>query len=299
MSGFYTFDKANLAIFHGISGVLSSKGKFTGAVRLAKTDGTIDVRDFHVDGSSHTEHLAARFQADVDAENGDVSLESVESRVHRTTILSKGDVATQPGQKGKTVGLDMGVSSGRIEDLLLLFTSQKQASMTGAMQFHAKIQLPPGPGFLKKLRLTGDFGVSGGQFTNSKVQEPLNELSGSAAGESRRQEREDPQTALSNLKGHVEAQNGIATLTGVSFAIPGGTTRMRGTFNLLNRALDFQGILETDGKLADATSGFKALVVKAITPFMKKNRITTVPFTIKGTSAHPEFGLDLTAKRTH
>jgi hypothetical protein len=141
--------------------------------------------------------------------------------------------------------------------------------------------------------------VSGGQFTNSKVQEPLDDLSGSAAGESKRQEREEPQTALSNLKGHVEALNGVATLTGVSFAIPGGSARLRGTFNLLNRALDFQGVLETDGKLADATSGFKALVVKAITPFLKKNRVTTVPFTIKGTSSHPQFGLDFAAKRMH
>jgi hypothetical protein len=74
---------------------------------------------------------------------------------------------------------------------------------------------------------------------------------------------------------------------------------MRGTFNLLNRALDLRGVLETGGKLADATSGFKALVVKAITPFMKKNGITTVPFTIKGTSSHPEFPLDLAAKRIH
>jgi hypothetical protein len=299
MSGSYTFDKANLAVFHGISGILSSKGKFNGAARQAKAEGTVDVTNFHVDGSTHTTHLGARFRADVDAENGDVALESVESQVHRTTILSEGDIATQSGQKGKTVGLDMRVSSGRIEDLLLFFTSQKQPSMTGAVQLHAKIRLPPGPGFLRKLRLTGDFGVSGGQFTNSKAQAPLNDLSESSAGESKQQEQEDPQTVLSNLKGHVEALNGIATLTGVLFAIPGGTARMRGTFNLLNRALDFQGVLETDGKLADATSGFKALVVKAITPLMKKNRITTVPFTIKGTSSHPEFGLDLAAKRMH
>jgi hypothetical protein len=154
MSGSYTFDNANLAVFHGISGILSSKGKFNGAVRQAKAEGTVDVTNFHVDGSSHTAHLGARFQAGVDAENGDASLESVETQIHHTTILSKGDVASQPGQKGKTVGLDVEVGSGRIEDLLLFFTSQKQPSMTGAVQLHAKIQLPPGPGFLKRLRLT-------------------------------------------------------------------------------------------------------------------------------------------------
>ena len=72
---------------------------------------------------------------------------------------------------------------------------------------------------------------------------------------------------------------------------------MRGTFNLLNNSVDIQGVLQTDGKLSDATSGFKALIVNVLTPLMKKKRVTIVPFTIKGTSSHPEFGLDLDRKR--
>jgi AsmA-like C-terminal region len=299
MSGSYALDHGNLAVFHGVSGMLSSKGNFNGSVRQAKTAGTVDVRNFHVDGSSHTAQLSARFQANVDAENGNVSLESVESQVHRTIILSRGDVATQPGQKGKTVRLDMSVNTGRVEDLLLFFTSQKQASMTGSVKLHAKVELPPGPGFLKKLRFSGDFGVSGGEFTNPRVQTPLNRVSETSNGKSKAkaEEQEDPRTVLSNLKGHVEAQDGIATLSGVSFAVPGGFAQMRGTFNLLNRSLAIQGVLQTDGKLSDATSGFKALVLKVVTPFMKKNRVTIVPFTIKGTSSHPEFKLDLDGKR--
>jgi hypothetical protein len=206
-------------------------------------------------------------------------------------------VASQPGQKGKTVRLEMSVDSGRVEDLLLFFTSQKQASMTGAVNLRARVELPPGPGFLKKLRVSGDFGVGGGRFTNPAVQTPLNRVSESSRGMSKRQEEEDPLTVLSNLKGHVEAQDGIATLTGVSFAVPGGEAQMRGTFNLLNKGLDVRGVLETDGKLADATSGFKALVLKVVTPFMRKNRVTVVPFTIKGTASQPLFGLDLDGKR--
>ncbi len=66
---------------------------------------------------------------------------------------------------------------------------------------------------------------------------------------------------------------------------------MRGTFNLLNDAVDIQGVLETDGKLSDATSGFKSLFLKVATPFMKKNRVTVLPFNIKGTSSNPQIGL--------
>jgi hypothetical protein len=297
MSGSYTFQNANLAVFHGVSGILAAKGQFSGAVRQTTTTGTVDVRNFHVDGSSHAAELSATYQAAVDAQNGDVSLESVASQVHHTAILSKGDVASRPGQKGKTVGLDMSVDTGRVEDLLLFFTSQKQPSMTGAVKLYAKVELPPGPGFLKRLRVSGDFGVSGGRFTNPQVQTPLTRVSDSSKEELKKDPKEDPLTVLSNLKGHVEARDGVATLTGISFAVPGASAQMRGTFNLLTEAVDLQGVLETDGKLSDATSGFKALVLKVITPLMKKNRVTVVPFTIKGTSSHPQFGLNLAAKR--
>ena len=79
--------------------------------------------------------------------------------------------------------------------------------------------------------------------------------------------------------------------------MPGGSAQLQGTFNLLNRVVDIRGILQTDGKLSEATSGFKAFVLKVVTPFMKKNRVTVVPFTIKGTSLQPVFNLDLDGKR--
>ena len=297
MSGSYSFDNGNLAAFHGVSGVLSAKGSFNGAIRQAETMGTVDVRGFHIDGSSHTAQLSAGFQAGVDAQNGNVSLESVKSHFHRTTLESKGEVATKPGEKGKTVELELNVGAGRVEDLLLFFTSQKQASMTGAVKIAAKVQVSPGPGFLQKVRLTGDFGVNGGRFTNPQVQTPLNDVSKSAQGEKKAQEQEDPRTILSNLRGHVEARDGIATLTGVAFEMPGGRAQLEGTFNLLSEAVDIRGLLETQGKLADATSGFKALILKVATPFMKKNRVTSVPFAIKGTASNPQFGLDLDGKR--
>jgi hypothetical protein len=298
ISGSYTFTDANLAVFQGISGILSSKGSFNGTLRQAKTEGTVDVRDFRVDGSSHAAQLSARFLADVNAANGDVSLESVQSQVRRTTVVSRGEIAGHPGENGKTARLEMTVDTGRVEDLLLFFTSQPEASMTGSVKLRAKVQLPPGPGFLKKLRITGDFGVSSGKFTDTQLQGSLNHVSESSKGESKREEQEDPRTVLSDIKGHVEARNGVATLTGLSFAMPGGYAQMGGTFNLLSKALDIQGVLRTDGKLSDGTSGFKAMILKVVTPFMRKNRVTIVPFNVRGTAANPRFGLDLDGKRT-
>jgi hypothetical protein len=159
--------------------------------------------------------------------------------------------------------------------------------------------VPPDPlGFLKNLDLEGDFGVGNERFTSADVQVPLNRLIESGRGESKKEEAEDPETVLSNLKGHVSVKNGIATLSAVSFSAPGTLAQIRGTYNLLDKTVNLQGVLHTNGKLSDTTSGFKALVLKAVVPFLKKKTVTIVPFTVTGTSMKPSFALDLDAKRT-
>ena len=142
--------------------------------------------------------------------------------------------------------------------------------------------MPPGPpGFLKKLDLEGDFGITNERFTNPAVQAPVNKLTESARGENKQQEAEDPETVLSDLKGHVSVKGGIATLSNVSFSAPGTLAQIRGTYNLLDKTVNLQGVLRTNGKLSDTTSGFKALVLKAVSPFLKKKSVTIVPFTVR------------------
>jgi len=163
---------------------------------------------------------------------------------------------------------------------------------------HAKVEVPSGsPGFLTKLKLECDFGVGSGQFTNAEVQEPINRLSESARGENKKQEAEDPETVLSNLKGHVSVKNGIATLSNMSFAAPGTLAEIRGTYNLLDKTVNLRGVLHTNGKLSDTSSGFRALVLKAVGPFLKNKSETIVPFTITGPSTKPALALDFDGKR--
>jgi hypothetical protein len=102
---------------------------------------------------------------------------------------------------------------------------------------------------------------------------------------------------LSNLKGNVSASGGIAKLSKISFTEPGTLAEIDGTYNLVDNRLDLRGVLHTSGKLADTKSGFTSLVLKALTPLLKKKSMTVVPFVIKGTSSHPSVALDLAAKR--
>ena len=61
---------------------------------------------------------------------------------------------------------------------------------------------------------------------------------------------------------------------------------MDGMFHLLSKELDLKGTLKTDGKLCDTQNGVKAFAVMLITPFLKKQNTTLVPFEIKGTAGH-------------
>jgi hypothetical protein len=289
-------ENAKLGVFEGIAGTLSSRGKFSGTLGHIDAAGDLDVPDFKVAGP--VVHLTSNFHAAIDGTNGDTYLTRVESHFGRTTVISQGDVKGHPGQHGKTVTLSMSVIQGRIEDLLRLFAGSARPVETGDVRLQTKVELPPGPqGFLRRLRLDGDFGIGGGRFTNPKVQEPVNRLSESASGESKAHEEVDQSTVLSNLKGQVSANGGIAKLSRISFTEPGTPAEIDGTYNLVDKKLNLRGVLYTNGKLDDTTSGFKSVVLKALGPFIKKKSLTVVPFTITGTSSDPSFALDLAAKR--
>jgi hypothetical protein len=299
VSGSYVYQHVNLGVFGGIAGTLSSQGKFSGTLGHIEAEGEVDVPDFEVSRSGHPVHLASKYHALIDGTNGDTSLTRVESHFRKTTVVTQGDVKGHPGGHGKTARLELSVDQGRVEDLLWMFSHSSRPAENGSVQLHAKVELPPGPpSFLRRLRLEGDFGIGSGQFASASVQTPVNRLAESASGEKKDREELDPAVVLSNLKGHIAAQGGIARLSNVSFTEPGTLAEIEGTYNLLDSGVKLRGVLHTSGKLADTTAGFKSFVLKALNPFIKKKNVTVVPFEINGTSSNPVFSLDLDGKRT-
>lgn len=298
VNGSYTFQDANLAYFSDLSGTLFSSGKFTGTLGRMEVVGTAGVPNFHLTDTGHTTKLSTEFQAAVNATNGDTTLENVTAHLDQTTVLFKGSVSGQPGEKGKTVSLDIFEPHGRIEDLLDLFIAAKRAPMTGTVTFRAHAEVPPAPeDFVKKLKMTGDFGVDAGKFTDRETQASINRLS-EGSTKNKKGEQEDAETALSDLKGHAVVDNGIATLSHVSFRVPGATAWMHGTYGLYDPyKVDLHGHLLTD-KPSSATTGFKSFLLKALTPFLrKKGKERIVPFKITGTYQKTQTGLDLDSKK--
>jgi len=301
VAGDYLFEQADLSVFPGIAGVLSSSGKFSGTLNHIEVQGGTDTPNFAVTSSSHHVQLKTQFHAVVNSENGDTFLQQVGGTFWKTTVWSQGSVAGSARAPGKVASIELESTDGRIQDLLLLFARSERSPMAGNVSFHAKVLIPPGKrSFLERVELQGNFGIDAGSFSKSSTQQGVNHLSeGASSDESNRKIREqgDPETVLSDLKGHVLLRGGTARFSNLSFTVPGALAQMDGTYNLITEEINLHGILKTDSAPSNTTQGVKSLLMKVLDPFFKKKRAGySMPVKITGTYEHPNFGLDLGGK---
>jgi hypothetical protein len=292
LSGSYVFQRADLGIFPGIRGTLSSTGKLNGVLEHIEIEGSTDTPDFEVKRSAHAVHLQTQFHAIVNGMDGDVALQSVHAQFERTSVVSQGEVVKKAGSEGKTVSLGATEPQGRIQDWLRLLSKADRPAMTGAMNFRVQILVPPGTrDFIKRVNLQGDFGIDAASFSRSTTQEKVDNLSQLAQGE---KESDDPASVVENLKGHVVLKDAIATISDLSFSIPEALARVHGTYGILTEQLNLHGTLQVDNKLSKGSKGVKSVLLKALEPFLKKkNTGEIVPIKIGGTFHHPSYGLDV------
>jgi hypothetical protein len=291
-SGEYKFDQADLGVYHGIAGVLSSVGKFSGVLTHIEIAGSTDTPDFEVKSGGHRMRLTTEFSAYVDATRGDTFLKRVDAHFWRTHVVAEGSIAGSSGGPGKTALIDLSVSNGRIEDILRLFVKADRPPMSGTVTLQARTELPPGERpFLTKVKLRGGFGVEAGTFSKRDTQESVNKLSAGAEGV---KDAPDPETVLTDLAGQVALVDGTARFSDLSFGVPGAVSRLHGTYNLISHKIDLHGHLRVDTKISNTTSGAKAALLKMMDPFFKKRpKGEVLPVRISGTYEHPSFGLDL------
>ena len=299
VSGEYFFEHADLGVFRGIAGLLSSSGKFSGVLDGIEVQGVTDTPHFTVTSSSHQVQLRTQFHAVVNGENGDTFLQTVAANFWKTTVWSEGSVAGRVGQPGKTASIELGAKDGRIQDILLLFVQSQRAPMSGTVSFRAKVSIPQGKRpFLERVGLQGDFGIDAGSFTKFETQQGVNSLSEGARGDEDRHKPErdeaEAKTVLSDLKGHVVLKDGTARFSNLSFSVPGALAKLQGTYNLISERIDLRGTLKTDAEPSKTTHGAKALILKLVDPLFKKKHVGYLtPVKITGTYEHPSFGLDL------
>lgn len=297
VAGQYTFQDADLGVFKGVAGTLFSEDRFQGILEHIEAHGSIDVPDFRLTRSDHSVHLTSDFDAVVNGTNGDVELQQVNATFLKTRILAIAKIVGQAGQPGKTTSIDLTVRDGHIDDVLRLFIRQPKPPLNGVTSFRAHVVIPSGKRpFLLKVRLSGEFGIQGGQFTTRSTQMNVDTLSEKARGAQpdKTLAGEDLERVISNLAGHVELREATATFTNLSFAVPGALAQMHGTYKPENQEVDLHGTLKTDAEFSKMSSGFKSALLKPFDSFFKRKHVgAVVPVHLVGTYDAPQPGLDL------
>ena len=301
VSGTYVFNNADLSVFKGISGILSSTGKYDGVLQHIEVDGSTDTPDFALKRGGDPVHLTTKFHSIVDGTDGDTILNPVDATFGRSEFVCRGGVVHQEGTKGKTVSLDAQTTHARMEDILLLVMGNKPM-LEGDVDFKSKIVIPPGhDDVLNKLDLDGQFRLLSAKFTSPELAGRLNTLSDRASGISKKEEEEGKGAhgnVASNLQGVFKLDQGVTTFSRLSFSVPGALVQLHGSYNLRSGKIDMQGTFGMQATLAETQSGIKSLLLRPLDPmFKKKGAGFEVPLKITGTREHPEIGVDVFHKQ--
>ena len=291
LEGSYTFENADLSTIDGIGGTLNSTGSFAGALARIDVKGETTTPDFQLDLTRMPMPLTTRFHAVVDGTDGDTYLKAVHARLRRSAIFASGAVAGTPGVKGRTVQLHVKVDDGRIEDFLQLAVKSKRPPLTGRIALHTDFVLPPGKAdVVDKLRLTGQFDLSSGQFTDAEVREKLAGMSRRAGG---LEAEEAAESVLTDLEGRFRLAAANLALTDLRFRVPGAEVRLAGSYGLKSEAIEFDGTLRMKATISQAAGGgMKSVFLKMFDPLFRKDGAgAVVPIRVRGTREEPKFGV--------
>ena len=295
LSAQYTFKEADLGVFHGIAGILSSEGKFGGVLENIDVQGETTTPDFMLSTAGHPMRLKTDFEATVDGTNGDTLLHPVIAQFLNTTLICNGGAVKAANGRGREIVLDVTTDQARLEDILRLAVKSDKPPMTGAIRLTTKFDLPPGKGeIVDRLRLDGKFGIGAAHFASAEIREKLEGLSRRGQG---KPEDGDAGSAISELKGSFLLRDGQVTFRKLTFGVNGATVELAGTYGLRDEKLDFHGKLRLQAKLSQTMTGVKSFLLKPFDPFFRKNGVTELPIKVTGTRSQPSFGLDLHHKK--
>ncbi|MGH9497913.1 MAG: AsmA-like C-terminal region-containing protein [Terriglobales bacterium] len=298
VSGTYSFDHADLGTIKGIGGILSSKGRYAGVLDRIVVDGATDTPDFRIAISGRSVPLHTDFHAIVDGTSGDTYLQPVRARILDSWLTANGSVVRTREPRGHYVALDVVIKSGRIEDLLKLAIRTDPPIMTGAIGLKTHFDLPPGNlDLANRLKLAGDFQVSGAHFDNVKVQEKVDALSMRSQGKPKLARDNVPDNVQSDLKGTFRLDDSVISFSQLEFEVPGADVNLTGQYSLDGNQFDFHGRVRMEAKLSQMVTGWKSILLKPVDPFFSKHGAgTELPVKVTGTKSEPHFGTDFRHK---
>ena len=291
VSGQYTFRDADLGVFKGIGGTLSSDGRYQGELAKIEVQGTADVPNFVLKLAGNPVPLRTTFAATVDGINGNTDLHPVQATLGNSRFEVSGSIERGAVAHGKEIDLNTKSVKGSLRDFLRLAVKGKEPPMTGTVEFASKIHIPPGPEpVIGKIHLDGRFDAGDVKFTSPEVQEKMASLSHRAEGDPR---DHDPGVA-GVMGGRFILDKGTMSLSRLEFDLPGAKVIMDGTYTLAGGALDFHGTARLNATVSQMTTGVKRVLLRPVDPLFRHDGAgTVVPIVIQGTRGEPSFRLDI------
>ena len=290
LSGDYTLEKADLGVFAGVAGILSSTGHFEGTLDTIHAKGRASVPDFRLKMAGNPMPLVTQFEVLIDGTNGNTILQPVRATLGTTKFTTSGGVIKHEGDLRRAVGLDVSMPQGNLRDLLRLAV-KGTPFMEGQIFLKTKIEIPPLMSKVReKLKLDGRFEVRHGKFLRSTTQDKIDSLSRRGQGKPNSEEIDE---VVSGMKGTFKLENEVIRFRSLSFSVSGAQVDLEGSYDLHRDALDFHGTLKLQAKVSQTMTGWKRWALKPVDPFFAKEGAGTF-FRIKvtGTSRAPKFGLD-------
>lgn len=295
LAGDYLFQKADLGVFAGIAGILSSAGTFQGTLSAIEARGEAKVPDFRLKMANNPIPLITRFQVLVDGTNGNTVLKPVHATLGSTNFTTSGAVLKNEGDPARTVSLKVSIPDGAIRDLLRL-AAKGPPFMDGRVLLDTRIDIPPLSGKVReKLILDGRFELLEGKFLRSTVQDQIDSLSRRGQGAPADTRIDE---VVSYMTGEFRLQNEELSFRTLAFGVPGAHVQLAGGYNLAKDALDLRGNLRLQSKVSGTVTGWKRWALKPADPFFaKRGAGTFLNIKVDGTSQHPKFGLDRSGGR--
>jgi len=296
LSGEFTFAQVNLGDIGGISGTLSANGRFSGTLAAVEAEADADAADFAV-GKGKPTPLAGHVQSTVNGLNGNVVLHTVDVKTGATKVHAEGSIVGASG-KPKDTDLEIAIGQGRAQDLLRPFFAT-QVPITGAVTLHSHVRVDGAQGkasFLDRMHAAAGFSVPAERLTNAKNEKNLSALSQRAQGIKQPKDEEeapDDTDVLSSLSGDVTMRSGVLSTQRLTFAIPGATANLKGTFDFRGSKVNLVGTLTMDTDITHVTTGFKSILLKPLIPFTKKKKAgAVIPMAVTGTPGSYKVGQD-------
>ena len=285
----FTVTGINLSEIQGLYGTLSAAGHFQG--RLGEIEGSAQssTPDFSVAGGRHT-LVEGAMSCAVNGLNGDITLHAVDVHTGGSVVHAQGNIAGSP----KVTSVDLFVEQGRVEDLLRPFmTSETPVTGPVLLRGHANLAGNTRASFFERLTMDGAFTVPGERFTDRATEGNLTAFSQRAQGIKTESDGAQP-AVLPNVAATVSVRDGMAHMSPLMVHMPGAAVRLKGAFDLQNQKVRLTGDLRMQSDVSHVTTGFKAILLKPLAPFFKKDGAgAVVPIAITGTPHHYKVGQNI------